>query len=960
MEFVVGNCIQGFEIQKVERVEDCEANLITMRHIQTGARLLYLNRKEENKTFAIAFKTIPENDTGVFHILEHTVLNGSRKYPVKEPFVELLKSSLQTFLNAMTYSDKTVFPVSSRNEKDFMNLMDVYLDAVFHPAIYTNPNIFYQEGWHYEISDVNDTPTYKGVVYSEMQGAFSSLDEVIINEANAGLFKGSPYQYESGGDPKKIVTLSYEDFIKTHQRFYHPSNAYIYLDGDMDIEKVLGKINAEYLSEYTWREETFTIPYQEVLPATRRSRKYEIDENDDANNRTVIAYGKIVCDYTDVEKLIACSAIQDLLVGSNKSVLSKALIDKGLCEDVELAMIDGTLQPYQLLVIRNTNLDKEDEIKQVIHDEICKLIETGVDEEKIEASLNQMEFAYHEPSEPSGVIYADNALKAWLYDGDPLLYLNRSNAYASLRNKIHTSYFVDVIRDFFLDEEHLTTFIFEPSKTLAKERSEEVKKELEERKACFKDVQEYVDLCNNLHAWQEIKDTKETLACLPKLTLEDIDRDTEHLDPEVIKIHDVPVLVHQIERSGVIYMNLYFSIAGVKLEDLTDVQFFVRMLGDLPTEKYDIEELHKRIRRDIGSLSISTTIAGKLGDLTATEPYIQVSINVLKHKVKEAQELVLEILQHTKFEAKDIKPYLAQGVDSGRQLLLSSGHVVGQLINLSTISAASHATEKMIGFSAMKWLANLNDHFDEEIDKWIEKAYVYREVFFTSSRMTASVSSKEYVPFIEDYINVLPTSPFERCIVHYPLREKKNRGIAIPSEVSYVSVSSFVTKQKEYGSLAVLAHILTFEYLWNEVRVKKGAYGTGCSIGESGMLAAYSYRDPSPKTTIEAIRNTYKFIENLVEEGEDLTSYIIGSLSTYDPLVTPSSRMRSVDKLYFSGVTDTHRQKSLDSRLATTTENFKNLVDVFENVLKDASYVIVGPKETLLACDIPEENIEKL
>ncbi len=960
MDFVVGKKLQGFEIKKVETVEDCDATLITMEHVQTKAKLLYLDRKEENKTFSIAFKTIPENDTGVFHILEHSVLNGSRKYPVKEPFVELLKSSMQTFLNAMTYPDKTLFPVSSRNEKDFMNLMDTYLDAVFHPAIYTNPNIFYQEGWHYELDSVEDTPYYKGVVYSEMQGAFSSLDEVILNEANAVLFKDNCYKYESGGDPKKIVTLSYEDFIKTHQKFYHPSNAYIFLDGEMDIEKVLEKINNEYLSEYDYLDVNFDISYQEVLPATRSVRKYEIDENDDDSNRTVLAFGKIVCDYTDVEKLIAYSTLQDLLVGSNKAILNKALLDKKLCEDVELSMIDGIKQPYQLLIVRNTSLDKEEEIKKVIHDEIVKLIENGIDDEMIEASLNQMEFTYREPSEPSGVIYVDNALRSWLYGGDPLLYLNRSKSYENLRNKIHTSYFVDLLKEFFLDEEHLTTFVFEPSKTLAKEREEETQKELEEKKASFTNVQDYVDLCQNLHAWQETKDTKEVLDTLPKLSLEDIRKEAEHLEPVETKVKNVPVLVYPAEKSGVVYMNLYFSIAGVKLEDLTYVQFFVRVLGDLPTEKYDLEELNKRIRRDIGSLSISAKIMPRVDDLTAAVPMIVVSISVLKHKVKEAKELVLEILQHTKFTEEDIKPFLAQGVDSARQMLQAGGHVIGQMLTLSSFSGATHATDYMIGYDAMKWVSNFNDHFDEEIDNVIEKSYLYRDTFFSSSRMYASISGEENIPLIEEYIDSFPTTPFERCIVHYPLREKKDLGIVIPSQVSYVSMSGYMGHEEYVGEMSVLSHILLYEYLWNEIRVKKGAYGTACAIGNTSLVSAYTYRDPSPKTSIETIRNMYTFIDSFVQEHQDLSTYIIGSLASGDSLVTPANKIRNGDRLYFGGITYEYRQNNRNHILETKPRDLEKLKDALKDALKDEAVVVIGPKEAILSCGIAEENIEKL
>lgn len=960
MEFKTGNIIHGFEIKKVERVEDCDCDLITMKHIKSGARLLYLDREDENKTFSIAFKTIPENDTGVFHILEHSVLNGSKKYPVKEPFVELLKSSMQTFLNAMTYPDKTMYPVSSRNEKDFMNLMDTYLDAVFHPAIYTCPNIFYQEGWHYEITDENKMPEYSGVVYSEMQGAFSSIDEIILNEANATLFKDTCYKYESGGDPSSIVHLSYEDFIGAHKKYYHPSNAYIFLDGSMDINKVLEKIDTEYLSEYTKNNEEFTIPYQSILPAVRKVRNYEIDENEDAANRTVIAYGKIVADYKDVEKNIAYGALQDLLVGSNESVLKKALLEKGLCEDAEIAMIDGILQPYLLLVIRNTNIEKEKEIKEVITHSIKDLINKGLDIEMIEASLNQMEFSYREPSEPVGVMFADDALKSWLHNDDPMIYLNRGHIYDDLRSKLNTTYFSDLLKEFFLDEEHLSTMIFEPSKTLAKERKELVQKELEEAKASWDNPNKYIELCNNLHAWQEEKDTKEALNTLPKLSLEDIKKESEHIEPETREIRGVPVLVYPKEKSGIVYMNLYFSIAGVRIDDLPLVTFYARLLGDLPTEKYDVEELQKRIRRDIGTLGISSTVVAVKDDLTATKPMIVVSLSVLKHKVDDALDLVFEILQHTKFTPEDIKPFVSQSLESARQVLSTSGHAIAQNITLAMNSAASNATEHMSGFYSMKWMSHLNENYDTEIENFIDRCYLYSDIFFTSSRLTASISGSENLLIVEKVIDTLPRQQFERCIVHYPLRKKENVGIIAPTQVSYIAMSSSIDREKYMGHMSVLGHILTYEYLWNEIRVKRGAYGTGFSAGNTGIISSYSYRDPSPATSIETVRNAYKFIEPFTLEHEDLSTYIIGTLAHGSPLQSPASKIRSADRLYFMGITYEDRQNNRNRILSTTVEDLRKMKDALKKALEEAPFAVVGPKEALESCHIPQENIEKL
>ena len=419
MNLELNNKLHGFVLEQIKDIEDAKGTLYMFRHVQTNAELCWLKRDDKNKTFAITFKTIPDNDTGVFHILEHSVLNGSKKYPVREPFVELLKSSLQTFLNAFTYPDKTMYPVSSRNNKDYMNLISVYMDAVFQPAIYTNPNIFLQEGWHYQIHDVNEEMEYSGVVLNEMKGAFSSVDETIVDELNRMLFPDNCYKYVSGGDPRYITDLTYEQFIETHQKFYHPSNARVWVDGNLDIDEVLRFIHEEYFVNYQKEEMDFAIPMQKVLPAVHNRISYEVSENEPTENRSHISFAKIISTYDSYVQNIAWSVLSSTLVANNESPLKKAILDNNLGEDVDLDLYDGIQQPWLVLTIRNTDADKYDAIRETLRSATSELVKNGLDHEELHATINQMEFRYRESHEPAGLMYGQRAMDSWLYGGDP-------------------------------------------------------------------------------------------------------------------------------------------------------------------------------------------------------------------------------------------------------------------------------------------------------------------------------------------------------------------------------------------------------------------------------------------------------------------------------------------------------------------------------------------------------------
>lgn len=963
MELHVKDKIHGFTVGRIRELKDINAKMVEMFHKETGAELIYLDRKDENKTFAIAFKTTPENDTGVFHILEHCVLNGSRRYPVKEPFVELLKSSMQTFLNAMTYPDKTLFPVSSRNDKDFMNLMSVYLDAVFYPAIYYNPNIFYQEGWHYEVDPETKQMSYQGVVYSEMKGSFSSVDEVIVREMNRVLYPDNCYKYVSGGDPVSIPNLSYEEFIATHQKYYHPSNARIFLDGEMDLDAVLAKINDEYLSNFEKENRDFTIPMQEEIYGQEKSFTFAIEPNEDETKKSHIAFAKILCKFSDLEKMIAWRALSEVLAGSNESILKKALLEKGLAQDIEIGVMTSMQQPFLYMDVINTEIECKEEVQETIRNTIQEVLKTGLDQNRIYAVLNRMEFNYLEPSEPAGVMFADSALRSWLYGGDPSMYLDRKYLYDSLRKKVTKGFFEDLLRDAFDETKPFNLFLASPSKTMAQEDIAQEKQRLETFQTSLGDkIEEYIRIQEKFKQWQEKEDSKEALDLLPKLQRSDVNPVPKKYEPEYMEIDDVPVLVHEVENQEIVYLDLYVSLAGIKTDMLPALGTYLNMLTDLPTRSKSVEELQTEIQMYLGSLSFTPMCFPIYHETNKTFPCMVVHCSVLKENKEKAKELILEVLKETVFTKESIRPLLAQYMDAMRQGFIGSGHVLALSVSGAMWNSVTVFNENINGIPYYNWLSDFVDHFDTKVDKFIEDATVFQNVLNNANRLSASVSGKENLDLVEEIIASLPKMDFERCVVRYLFRKKEDIGVVIPGGVSYVG-RSFAVEEIDPELLRVapvLNQILTYHYLWNEVRVKSGAYGTGMNMGNNGIVNGYSYRDPNPQNTAVVLKDSGSSIIPFLEASDDLTSFIIGTIANGEPLQSPGARIRSMNALYFGGVDYEERCKNRAALLECTSEQLIQIAQKMKEYSEKGTLCVVGSEEEIKKCGIKEENILRI
>lgn len=945
---IINEVINGFEIKNITELSDVKGTLYEMQHVKTGAKLAWLDRADENKTFAIAFKTIPENDTGVFHILEHSVLNGSKKYPVREPFVELLKGSMQTFLNAMTFPDKTLYPVSSRNDKDFMNLMSVYMDAVFHPAIYTNPNIFYQEGWHYEIRHEEDTPIYKGVVLNEMKGAFSSVDETIIDELNRMLFPDNCYQYVSGGDPEHITDLSYESFIETHQKFYHPSNARVWLDGTLDINEVTKFINDEYFSQYEKEEMDFSIPNQVEREAQHHTVQYELSKDESKEHRTQIALARIVSSYDQPLKNLAWGLLSTILVSSNESELKKAIIEQDLGEDVELDIYDGIQQPWIVMCVRNTDAEKYDEVMQAIKKCAEGLIENGLDHDAILATLNQLEFKYREKHEPAGVMFAQRALETWLYDGDITQGFSLNPVFKELRKKVDEGYFEELLKEFFLSD-HLSTVVAVPSYTLSQERVEKEEAKLKEAKDSWKeDVSKCIALNQTLDNWQATADTEEQLATLPKLTKEDISKDPIVYPYEVIRKYGVDVVLHPAEDSGITYLNFYFNLAGITVDHLPSLGFLASLFTNLPTKNKTVEQIQSAIRKDLGGLSFFLDAYSPTGVHDSCIPLLGISASCLKENTEKAIDLMLEIAKETVFDPEKILPLLKQDNESFRQGLLANGQSIAMRRCAAHNSAEGVFREYVGGYESGIYEKNLEKNFEKEIDTFIQECELYQEVLFSKARCTASITGEDQLSFVEKFVDGLYNVDAQPAKMHYPLLKDKKEFIQITGGVSYSAINQNIeeTGGKYSPKLNVLSHLLTYDYLWNEVRVKGGAYGTGFAVNQNGNIGAYSYRDPDVTNAINAYKHVYERVASLAASNEDLTQMIIGTIASSEPLLSPLSKVRVADRFYFTNVTYEDRKNNRKAIIETTGEELSTYADVFKKALDEGCICVVGNEET--------------
>lgn len=956
----INDKICGFEVINIQTVESFGAELIEMHHEKTGAKLAWLNSDEENKLFSVSFKTVPEDDTGVFHILEHSVLGGSENYPVKEPFLYMLKSSMNTFLNAMTFPDKTMFPVSSRNNTDFMNLTKVYLDAVFKPEIYTNPCIFYQEGHHTEYRKTGDTPVYKGVVFNEMKGVVSSVHERIESKIMGMLFPGSCYRFEYGGLPEAIPDLTYKQFVDTHRRFYHPSNSYIYLDGNIDIFTILELIDS-YLCEYEKSSQLPEIPFQKPVDSAEQTEYYEVSPDEMKGNRSYLAVGKVLASWEEREKIFAYDVLCEALAGSNDAPLKRAVLDTGLCCDMELSFSKDIAQPFGTLKVNNIDRKDGGRILDAVKLTVKGLTENGIDRDILSASINRCEFRFRESEEPKGLTRCIDAMSSWLYGGNPLKYIDAGSVFEFLREKIDTGYFENLLSDWLLDENHRAVLYMLPSHTYGKEQKKKEQERLENELASMngEEKSELIELNNVLDRWQKAPDTPENIAKLPMLPLSEVSENPIEFKTTEEICNGIKILYHPAKNKGIISVNLYFDISDFNRQELETVSCMERIIAELPTKRSTGAELQQKITGILGSFCTDITAIGRSESPEICKTFFTVKMSFLERNLSDALKLAGEIVTETVYNNPElIKELLIQDDDEMKQDIIAEGHRFAMRRAKSEMSAESAVNEFICGFEAYKILHALTEQADEKIPELIRNTEILSKRIFCKSRLTVSVTSADAV-IPDEFLNIF--SEGEKCMTDSMNISVLNmdipecQGIVIPAGVSYSgAVLSEINSDKAVWN--VLSTILTYEYLWNEVRVKGGAYGTGAGVNELGETAFYSFRDPSPDKTLDIFEDSAEFLNEYCAGKPDINPYIISSIAKNEPLISDSEYGSFADVIYFRGISFEERKEIRRRMLSLTCEDLSSAARLLEN---QGNCCIIGSKEVLSASerDIEIESV---
>ena len=952
----VNDVIHGFQVIRSRECRELNGTLWELRHTETGAQLCWMDNGEENRLFSVAFKTLPWDDTGVFHILEHSVLGGSESYPVKEPFLDLLKSSMNTFLNAMTFSDKTMYPVSSRNVQDFMNLTRVYLDAVFRPAIRYNPNIFRQEGWHYELREGDAVPVYKGVVFNEMKGALASVDGAAELYMKRMLYPDNCYRFESGGDPEHIPELTQEDFLAAYEKFYHPSNARFWLDGDVPLEQTLEMIGS-YLAGRGKGVPVPDIPCQEPVAASRMTVSYPIGRDEEEARKTCVVLGRIAGGWQDRRKLLAASLVGSYLTSSNEAPLKQAILQSGLAQDVSLELDDSVAQPACALMIRNTEEKHVPALRQLIRDVAEKLLKEGMDREELAAELNQMAFRMKENREPRGLIRNIIALTPWLHGGDPMEWLTCDDLLRRMREDLDTDYYADILREMLLDDAHTAELVLVPSRTLGddKRRAEEARLQAAMEAWTAEEKQRIIRENAELDAWQATPDTPEQTATLPVLSLNDVSPDPQWTETIRDEHAGAELLFHPMETQGIIHGTLYFSLSDQALSDMSALSFAADLYGQLPTGKHTVKELKREIKRHIGRLNFGTCVYPILGRPEACRPFLTASFSVLEESLPKALPLVAEILNDTRFDdAAAVRDLLNQYTEDTYRAILQSGSSYAVSRVQAGFSAHGAVTEKTGGFDRYLYMKDLKENFDAGFDGFRVLAERLEREIAVSARLTLSHTASRCCGEIRDIIPLLSrghAAPAELCLETGGCCGKE--AIVIPADISFAAAGTHLSLYDRpfTGGLQVLCNLLTYGYLWNEVRVKGGAYGCGFRAGRTGGICFYSYRDPSPVHSLQVFRETDRFIRGFCDGDEALDKYIIGSIAAGEPLLGPDQMGRNADSQYLSGMDRASAVRLRSEMLALTRDDLASLIPLFGEMADRSAQCIVGSENALKELD---------
>lgn len=963
-----------YEILDEHRVEDVQSDGFILRHKKSGARIAILSNNDDNKVFYIGFRTPPEDETGVPHIIEHTTLCGSKKFPVKDPFIELAKGSLNTFLNAMTYPDKTVYPVASCNDQDFKNLMDVYLDAVFNPNITKYEEIFKQEGWHYELTGKDDELKINGVVYNEMKGAYSSPDEVLSSQIYRSLFPDNTYSKDSGGNPEYIPKLTYEAYLDFYHKYYHPSNSYIYLYGDMDVVERLEWLDKEYLSLYDYKKVNSEINKQPAFDEIKNvEAQYSITMDDSQENKTYLSYNRVVGDTLDEMLYQAFDVLDYALVSSPGAPVKQALIDAGIGDDVYGSYDAGILQPVFSFVAKNANASQADEFESIIENTLKEVVKTGINKEALLAGINSSEFKFREADFgqfPKGLLFGLNCLDSWLFDDmKPFIHLECLGTFAKLRKAVDTDYFEKLIQEYLLDNTHGSSVTVKPKRGLGNEREEALAKELSDYKASLSDeeIKKLVEDTEHLKKYQEEPSSDEDLRKLPMLTRADMKKNAMPFSNIEDELLDVKVVRHDIESNGIDYISFLFDAGDFAQSELGYLGFFTNALGLVSTEKYSYTDLANATNIYTGGISTGTASHPDIKDRNNFVFKFEVKLKVLEKNLDKALELMEQMLLSSDFtDTKRLGELVAQIKARLQANLSSSGHLVAAMRSMSSFSRYALYQDELKGVAFYRSICRIEKELSESPKSVSDKLAAIAKKLFARNRMLISFTGNN-----EAYGNAKPS--LEKVIAGFDKMSVVGNQAEVhfntakeafidASQIQYVAkTGDFICEGYEYtGALRLLRIILSYDYLWINVRVKGGAYGCMNTFLRSGESYFVSYRDPNLSDTLDVYDRIPEYIKSFSPDERDMTKYIIGTFSALDTPMNPEAKGSRSLSAYLEGITYEQIQKERNEILNAQPEDIRRLADLVEAVLKKDSICVIGNENMIKESAGLFENVEKL
>ena len=953
--------LKAYEILKTENLTDIQSTGYILRHKKSGARVAVISNTDENKVFYIGFRTPPEDETGVPHIIEHTVLCGSQKFPVKDPFVELVKGSLNTFLNAMTYPDKTIYPVASCNDKDFQNLVDVYMDAVFNPNIYKHEEIFKQEGWHYELESKDAPVTINGVVYNEMKGAYSSPDEILQQEIYRALYPDNTYSKNSGGNPEHIPDLTYEEYLNFHRRYYHPVNSYIYLYGDMDMAEKLDWMDKEYLSRYDRIELDSTIPLQNAFDEkVDVTTKYPISAGESEENKTYLSYNVSVANVLDRKLYQAFDILDYALVSAPGAPLKKALIDAGIGKDISGGFDSGSLQPVFSIVAKNANASEKEQFLEIIQKTLKDLVKNGINREALLAGINSSEFRFREADFgqfPKGLLYGIQCLDSWLFeDMEPFMHLQCLDTFRFLKEQVNTGYFENLIEEYLLNNKHAAIVTIVPEKGLNAKMDQKLEEKLAQYKNSLSDeeIDQLIKDTKHLKKYQEEPSPKEELEKIPMLSREDMRKEILPLSNIEKQISGIKTICHDVATNGIDYLTLMYDVSDIPAEDIPYLGVLKALLGYVDTKTYTYADLANAINIYSGGINCGMGIYPNGEKEAPLQVKFEVRIKTLESSLKETMSIVNEILLSSNMnDEKRLYEILAQSKARLQQSLSSAGHSVSSMRALAGFSEYAYYLDATNGITYYETVKDLEEHFDEKKQTLIAKLKQLIDQIFGTERLlisfTGDQAAFEYAePILKEALQKQPAGKKAHEAARISLT-RSNEAFTDASQIQYVAkVGDFADHGYHYtGALRILKLILSYDYLWINVRVKGGAYGCMSGFFRSGETYFVSYRDPNLLKTLEIYDGIPKYLREFQADERDMTKYIIGTFSSMDTPLYPEGKGARSMNAYLQNLTEEMLQKDRDEVRNATAEDIRALADMIQSVLQDPSVCVIGNEDAI-------------